>query len=323
VNQTKVHISLGIIILALIVLSLGLGSVFLPINNWFDFSHPLIQLRATRTVSSIFAGAGISLAGLLMQTLFRNPLAGPSVLGISSGASLGVVIALALFPIIGIVTSKIALLVLGISGAVTVLLLIILASKYIANINTLLIVGLMIGYFASAVVGVISFYTDKSSLQAFVFWGLGGFDKELQAITVAIYGVLILLLTILSFTKIKVLDTLLIGEEYARAIGVNTKANRLVIITIVGILTGVITVWCGPIAFLGIAVPHLARQLVKTSKHYHTIIATLLIGGGIALCCDIISRVPGRSEILPLNAITSFIGAPIVVWILFKNKSIV
>lgn len=300
---------------------MGLGSVMLPFDQWLDISKPLVQMRLTRTVSAFFAGAGISLAGLLMQTLFRNPLAGPSVLGISSGASLGVVIAIALFPMMGIVASKVALLVLGIVGAMAVLLTILIVSKYLANINTLLIIGLMIGYFASAVVGVISFYTDKSSLQAFVFWGLGGFDKELQLTTITAYIGLIVLLVGFALMKIKTLDALLLGEEYARAIGVNTKTNRTVIISIVGMLTGLITVWCGPIAFLGIAVPHLARQLVKTSKHYHVIVATLLIGASIAIACDIVARVPGAPEILPLNAITSFVGAPIVVWILFKSKS--
>lgn len=312
-----------IVLLTILVIgSLAFGSVNLSIGESVNFNNPIPNLRLAQTLTAIFAGSGIALAGLLLQTLFRNPLAGPSVLGVSSGATLGISIGIALFPILGLVSNPLIDLFLGIGGALLVMLVILTASKYIKKGNTLLIIGLMMGYFTSSVVSVITFYTDKGSLQNLVFWGLGSFEKEIDYTIILLYGSVVLCCFIIALFLINKLDLMLLGDRYAHSLGVNVKYIRFLILLIAGILVGLITVWCGPIAFIGIAVPHLARNIFKTAKHSHLIASVLLIGAIIAIACDVIARVPGSDYTLPLNAVTSLFGAPIVIWIVFKHKMI-
>lgn len=324
----KISSKYFIIILGLIAvsfLSLLLGSVVLSFDElWTGIktNSPVFQLRFSRTLTAFFAGGGIALAGLLMQTLFRNPLAGPSVLGVSSGATFGVALSILIGSFIGFANTRFSISVMAILGALAVVLLLLVIAKYIKKSNTLLIIGLMIGYFVSSLVNVFSFYSDKSSLQNFIYWGLGSFNKEIDLDILFYYILGIVVLALTSFLFIKRLDLLLLGERYAASMGVNVKQTRIVIILISGLLVGIVTAWCGPIAFLGIAVPHLARNYIKSSKHFQVMIFTLLMGGLLAILCDIIARLPGLDETLPINAITSFIGAPIVVWIIFKRKMI-
>lgn len=306
-------------------LSLLLGSVVLSFDELFlgiKTNSPVFQLRISRTLTAFFAGGGIALAGLLMQTLFRNPLAGPSVLGVSSGATFGVALSIVVSTFLGYANTRFSTSFMAVIGALVVVLLLLFVAKYIKKSNTLLIIGLMVGYFVSSLVNVFSFYTDKSSLQNFIYWGLGSFNKEVELSVLSYYVLPILILSLLSFLFIKRLDLLLLGERYAASMGVNVKQTRVLIILISGLLVGIITAWCGPIAFLGIAVPHLARNFLKSSKHFQVMIFTLLLGALLAVVCDIIARLPGMNEALPINAITSFIGAPIVVWIIFKRKMI-
>ena len=214
-------------------------------------------------------GAGIAVAGLLMQTIFRNPLAGPSVLGISSGSTLGV--AFGIFAYQSVSTSflneKLTLSFMAILGAMAVTLLILGVSRYVKKSNTLLIVGLMVGYFVSSIVNIFSFYGDKTNLQSFVYWGLGSFNKEIEFDILGIYYLVILIVMIAVFFLQKPLDMLLMGEKYARTMGLNVTKTRWIAILLVGVLVGLITALCGPIAFLGIAVPHLARNFIKMSTH--------------------------------------------------------
>ncbi len=302
-------------------LGIMLGSVIVPI----DSSNELIfKLRVPRTITAIVCGSGIAIAGLLMQTIFRNPLAGPSVLGISSGSTLGV--AFGVFALQSLeltwLNEKFSLSILAVLGAMLVTGIILGVSRFVKRSNTLLIVGLMVGYFVSSVVNIFSFYGDKTNLQSFVYWGLGSFNKEVEMDTLFIYYLPIILVIILVFFLQKPLDTLLMGEKYARSMGLNIIKIRWISILFSGILVGVITALCGPIAFLGIAVPHLARNFIHKSSHKWVIPFTLLLGSILGLFCDIIARLPGFDGNLPLNAVTSFIGAPIVVWIVFKNKMV-
>ena len=299
-------------------------------NSLFNYNNQdtnqiiVRELRIPRMLMAVIAGAGLSLAGLLMQTLFRNPLAGPSVLGITSGSTLGV--ALAVFALnhlgMSVVSDKITLSILAVIGALIVTFLLLIISKFVKKSNTLLIIGLMIGYFVSSVVNVFSFLSDKTELQSFVYWGLGSFDKEIEFSNLYFYyGVIVALIIVIFFLQ-KPLNLLLMGEKYAVSLGLRLGRIRLIVIAIVGLLVGVITALCGPIAFLGIATPHLARNFIKKSDHKWVIPFTLVLGASLGLVCDIISRLPGFALDLPLNAVTSFIGAPIVVWIIFKNKMV-
>lgn len=318
---SKKIIGLLILLLGLSFLGIALGSVIVPFENQFEL---IFNLRKSRTITAIIAGAGISVAGLLMQTLFRNPLAGPSVLGISSGSTLGVALGIFVINTLGISSfnEKFSISFLAIIGALAVTFLLLFVSKFLKKSNTLLIVGLMVGYFVSSVVNVFSFYGDKTNLQSFVYWGLGSFNKEIDFEVLRYYFVPILILIFVIFLIQKQLNLLLMGEKYAISMGLDYKKTRLIIILIVGLLVGIITALCGPIAFLGIATPHLARNFIKKSDHKLVIPFTLLIGASLGLICDILSRLPGLDGSLPLNAVTSFIGAPIVVWIIFKNKMV-
>ena len=326
---TKKIILISIFLIFLGFLGISLGSVLVSLSDVFSFltgnstdNSIIIQLRLPRTITSIICGAGISLAGLFMQTLFRNPLAGPSVLGISSGSTLGVAIGIFAMEFVGfsLGNEKLTISFLAIVGALLVTFLLLFVSKYIKRSNTLLIIGLMTGYFVASLVNIFSFYSDKTSLQSFVFWGLGSFDKEIEFSTLSYYYLPVLGIILLAFLLVKPLNLLLIGEKYAVSLGLKVKQIRWILISVTGILVGIITALCGPIAFLGIATPHLARNLLKTSNHNSVLPFTLLIGAGLGLICDIISRLPGIEGTLPLNAVTSFIGAPIVIWIIFKNK---
>jgi len=318
---SKKLIGISIFLIFLFGLGLVLGSVMVP----FDFSNELIyRLRIPRTLTAIMCGAGIAVAGLLMQTIFRNPLAGPSVLGISSGSTLGVAFGIFAYQSVSIsfLNEKLTLSFMAILGAMAVTLFILGVSRFVKKSNTLLIVGLMVGYFVSSIVNIFSFYGDKTNLQSFVYWGLGSFNKEIEFDILSIYYLVILIVMIAVFFLQKPLDMLLMGEKYARTMGLNVTKTRWIAILLVGVLVGLITALCGPIAFLGIAVPHLARNFIKKSTHRWVIPFTLIVGACLGLICDIIARLPGLEGNLPLNAVTSFIGAPIVVWIVFKNKMV-
>ena len=311
-------VSTLILLLLLTLAGIVLGSVM-------DFSNELIiKLRIPRTVTAIICGSGIAIAGLLMQTLFRNPLAGPSVLGISSGSTLGVALGIFAMDALGLSLfyEKFSISLLAVLGATAVTFLLLFVSKFVRQNNTLLIIGLMIGYFVSSIVNLFSFYGDKTNLQSFVYWGLGSFDKETEFENLFFYYVPIILIMIGVFLLQKPLNLLLMGDKYAVSMGLNSRRIRLILISCTGVLVGLITSLCGPIAFLGIAVPHLARNFIKTSNHKWIIPFTLILGSCLGLICDIIARLPGLDGNLPLNAVTSFIGAPIVVWIIFKNRMV-
>lgn len=292
-------------------------------QTWWNI---VFKSRLPQTLTAVFAGSGLAICGLIMQTLFRNPLAGPSVLGITSGASLGVASVILVSGSLGLVftdfaldRSPIVLAVAGVIGAMAVLFIILAVSRVIKDHSTLLIVGLMLGYATSAVVSILTYYSEAEAIRSFVFWGLGSFSSTSLS-HLPYLAVPVLLCVLASVLLIKPLNAMLLGEEMAQSLGINVKKSRQRMILVTGVTAGVITAFCGPVAFLGLAVPHLARMVFKTSEHRILISATVLAGIGVALACDLIARMPGLDTVLPLNVVTSLFGAPVVVWIIVQRR---
>jgi len=319
------------------LLNIMLGSVYIPMSEVLSIlfsggtNHVLhhtiiINTRLPQAVTAILAGAGLGAAGLMMQTLFRNPLAGPSVLGVSSGASLGVAVMMLFinfpggtFQVLSQVTGNISVIIAAFAGAFGVLLLIGVIAGRFKSSATILIIGMMISYALTSLTGVLQFYSLKEDLQAFVIWGLGSFANVAwgQMNFFATFTIIGLLLALM---LIKPLNTLLLGENYAHNLGTNIRRTRIFIIVSTGLLTAAVTAYCGPIAFLGLAVPHLSRNLFKTSDHFINVPGVIITGALVALVCNLIARLPGFDGALPINAVTSVIGAPVVIWIIVKQS---
>ena len=330
-------VMLGISIVGFFILNLLLGSVSIPVDNIIDillgrdndnliWHNIILKSRLPQSLTAMMAGAGLAVSGLLMQTVFRNPLAGPSVLGISSGASLGVACVVLLSGSIG----GVALSKLGVIGEVTITLSAIIGSLLImaliafvaqkvrGNVS-LLIMGVMIGYIANAIIGVLKFFSAEEDIRAYVIWGLGSFSRVSGGQT-SVFILLMLVLLPLSFFLIKSLNLLLLGDSYAQNLGLNIKRARLLVIGCSGVLVAVVTAYCGPIVFLGLAVPHICRGLFHTSNHAVILPASLLGGASLALLCNLIARMPGFEGALPVNSVTALVGAPVVMWVLFKRR---
>jgi len=318
-------------------MNISFGQVAIPFKEIFKsifgsgagketWNYIIINFRLPKAITAILVGVGLSICGLLMQTLFRNPLAGPYVLGLSSGSSLGVafvILGAGLLPpfLTEILLSPYGIILASCLGSFMVLLLIILVSRRLRDTATILIVGLMFSSFASAIVSVLTYFSTAEQLQKFTFWSMGNLGN-LAWQNILILSILICIGLFLSLICIKPLDALLLGENYAKSMGVNIKKNRFLIIIATSILAGSITAFAGPIAFIGLAVPHIAKLLFQTSNHKILFWSTILIGGIIMLFCDTVSQLPGFDFTLPINAITSIIGAPIVIWLLVRKRSI-
>lgn len=282
----------------------------------------ITELRLPRAIMAVLTGAGLAIAGLLMQTLFRNPLAGPFVLGISSGAGLGVALVIMGATALGIgAISGIGIITASVVGSLVVLLLIIVMSLRIKDTMGLLIVGLMVGSLSSAVVGILSYFSSSEELKRYVFWSLGSLGNinwdDLLIISLLFFVALLLLLWI-----IKPLNALLLGESYALSLGINIKKTRWIIIIITSILAGSITAFAGPIAFIGLAVPHLARLILPTVNHKILIPTAILLGATLLLFCDIASQLPFSNYSLPINAVTSILGAPLIIWLIMRKRNL-
>ena len=317
---------LGLSIIGFFILNLFLGSVHIPIDDIIGilfgkeadnviWTNIIIKSRLPQSLTAMMAGAGLAVSGLLMQTVFRNPLAGPSVLGISSGASLGVACVVLLSGSIG----GVALSKLGVIGEVTITLSAIVGSLLIMALIgfvaqkvrgnvTLLIMGVMIGYIANAIIGVLKFFSAEEDIRAYVIWGLGSFSRVSGGQT-SVFIILMLLLLPVSFFLIKTLNLLLLGDSYAKNLGLNIKRARLLVIGCSGVLVAVVTAYCGPVVFLGLAVPHICRGLFHTSNHRVILPASLLGGASLALLCNLIARMPGFEGALPVNSVTALVGA--------------
>lgn len=339
-NNSKLTISLVALLVAialLLALNLMLGSVWIPVDEVCNillgsgsdnliWTNIVLKSRLPQSLTAIMAGAGLAVSGLLMQTVFRNPLAGPSVLGISSGASMGVAFVLLLSGTIG----GVALSKLGVIGEVTVTLAAIAGSlvimaviayvshKVYGNV-TLLIIGVMIGYIANAVIGVLKFFSVEEDIRAYVIWGLGSFAR-VSGNQTTVFILLMLILLPLSFLLTKTCNLLLLGDSYARNLGLGIKRARLTVICVAGVIVAVVTAYCGPIVFLGLAVPHLCRGIFRTSNHAVLLPGCILTGGALALLCNLIARLPGFEGALPVNSVTALVGAPVVMWVLFNKR---
>ncbi len=330
-------------ILALAVLNLTVGSVNIPASAVFQILNPfadglgkgdlsdiwtniVMQTRLPQTLTAMACGAGLSVAGLEMQTVFRNPLAGPSVLGISSAASLGVAFVVLLSGAVwggslirlGIIGNT-AVTLAAICGAMLVMGIIVFLSQRVDGNVTLLITGVLIGYIATAIIGVLKYFSSEEDIRAYVIWGLGSFSRVTGGQVYVFVGLTAVLLPI-TMLLAKPLNLLLLGERYAQNLGLDVKRARMLTITSAGILTAIVTAYCGPIMFLGLAVPHICRGLFNTNNHWTLLPATMLCGAALALLCNLIARMPGFEGALPINSVTSLIGAPIALSILLKRK---
>lgn len=335
-NRTKSFVILTLIGLLLFLADLAFGSVSIPLtdilqifsgsfegsNSW---ERIILDFRLPRAIAATLVGIGLATSGLQMQTLFRNPLSGPFVLGISSGASLGVAILLlagatgASYFDTG-VSSWLVVLAATI-GALAVLFLVLIVSLRITDTMALLIIGLMFGSLTGALVSVLQYFSTGDEIQMYLFWtfgNLGGMNwTELTVLSAVIFAGLLLCVFIA-----KPLNTFLLSENYARNLGVNISRTRLLTILSTSLLAGGITAFCGPIAFIGLAVPHFARIFFNSADHRFLFPATALCGICIMLFCDLVSQLPGSEQVLPINAVTSLFGAPVVIWLILKRKSV-
>ncbi len=328
-------IVLPVLLVSLFVLNISLGSVLIPFRNiisilsgdegtnpvWFEI---VWDFRMTKALTCVLAGAALAIGGLLMQTLFRNALAGPDVLGLSSGASLAVSLIFmsqaAGFQLI-VSPSPWAVVIAASIGCGMIFLIVLAISSRLNDNTSLLIIGLMIGATASSIVSVLEYLSKAEDQQSFLLWTfgtLGGLNwNELQVLAVAL-----VIAMILAFTLTKPLNVWFMGENYSRSMGVNTKRSRVLIILAASLLTGAVTAFCGPIAFVGLAVPHLTRLLIRSNNHRILIPAVTVAGASLMLFCDIVAQLPGTTYVLPINAITALIGAPVVISIIIRAKRI-
>lgn len=318
-------------------LNLVLGSVSIPLravwnilwgtgNESVIWQNIIWKSRVPQALTALVAGAGLSVSGLQMQTVFRNPMAGPSVLGISSGASMGVAFVVLLSGSLGGVAlsklgfmGEIALTIAAIAGSLSIMALIVFVSQKVRGNVTLLIIGVMIGYIANAVIGVLKFFSVEEDIRAYVIWGLGSFAR-VSGDQMTLFICIMVVLLPLSFLLVKTLNLLLLGDAYARNLGLNIKRARLLVITCSGVLVAIVTAYCGPIIFLGLAVPHLCRGMFRTSDHRILMPASLLAGASLALVCNLIARMPGFEGALPVNSVTALVGAPVVMSVLFNKR---
>jgi iron complex transport system permease protein len=328
-----VFISLLLLLLVFFLLDIFFGSVSISASDVFKIlfqneESPLktiiLDFRIPKALTALIVGIALSLSGLQMQTLFRNPMAGPDVLGISSGASLGVA-----FVILGFSANMSAESLRGLGnwiliaaswiGAGAVMILIMSISARVRDIMTILIIGIMLSSGISAIVTIMQYFSAESLLKAYVIWTMGSLGNltsdQLNVLLICVSAGILL-----SLLSAKMLNAVSLGENYATSIGLNVKLSRLVIFISTSILAGSVTAFCGPIGFIGIAVPHISRILLRTSDHKILIPGTILTGGIIMLISDIISQLPGSESVLPVNSVTSLIGIPVVIWVIFRNR---
>ena len=328
-SYTKQFITLFFMLAMVFLVSIGLGSVAIPIDEIIavllgnnssksSWSTIILHFRLPKAITAMLVGSGLSIAGLLMQTLFKNPLAGPFLLGISSGASLGVAILILGAGIFGGVLTATSLSSWGLAiassiGAALVLFAVLISANKVRNTMSILIIGLMFGTVTSAIISVFTFFSNADKIQQFVFWGFGSLGN-LSWNEILVFFTIYLIAIINLIGIIKPLNSLLIGENYAKSLGINIKKNRNIILLITSLLTGVITAFAGQIAFIGLAVPHITKLVFKTSDHKILLPAVAILGAIILLVCDIVAQLPTSEFTLPINAVTSLIGAPVVIW---------
>ncbi|MFC2674082.1 MAG: iron chelate uptake ABC transporter family permease subunit [Prevotella melaninogenica] len=328
-------ICLATSILLLFGLNLTTGSVQIPFADVLDilcgrftgkesWQYIILENRLPQTLTAILCGASLSVCGLMLQTAFRNPLAGPDVFGISSGAGLGVALVMLLLggtvsTSIFTVSGFLAILTAAFVGAIAVTALILFLSTLVRNSVLLLIVGIMVGYVSSSAVSLLNFFASEEGLKSYMVWGMGNFGG-VSMNHIPLFSILCLIGIIASFLLVKPLNILLLGPQYAESLGISTRQIRNILLVVVGLLTAITTAFCGPISFIGLAIPHIARLLFRTENHQILLPGTVLSGAVIALLCNFICYLPGESGIIPLNAVTPLIGAPVIIYVIIQRR---
>lgn len=328
-------ICLATSILLLFGLNLTTGSVQIPFANVLDilcgrftgkesWEYIILENRLPQTLTAILCGASLSVCGLMLQTAFRNPLAGPDVFGISSGAGLGVALVMLLLggtvsTSIFTVSGFLAILTAAFVGAIAVTALILFLSTLVRNSVLLLIVGIMVGYVSSSAVSLLNFFASEEGVKSYMVWGMGNFGG-VSMNHIPLFSILCLIGIIASFLLVKPLNILLLGPQYAESLGISTRQIRNILLVVVGLLTAITTAFCGPISFIGLAIPHIARLLFRTENHQILLPGTVLSGAVIALLCNFICYLPGESGIIPLNAVTPLIGAPVIIYVIIQRR---
>lgn len=337
-------ILMGGCIIMLMILNLIMGSVSIPFSATlhviFPFLHDevtsnllaihpsweyiIMESRLPQALTALLTGAALSACGLLLQTAFRNPLAGPGIFGISSGAGLGVALVMLLLG--GSVTTAafsvsgfLAILLAAFVGAMLITLLLFFFSFMVRSSILLLIIGIMVGYVANSIISILNFYATEEGVKSYLVWGLGNFGGVSMA-QMPLFASIVLLGLLAALLMMKPLNALLLGEQYAENLGINVQRTRNFLLIITGLLMAITTAFCGPIAFIGLAVPHIARLLLNTDNHLSLLPATMLTGSAVALLCNLLCILPGELGILPLNAVTPLLGAPIIIYVIMKNK---
>lgn len=322
-------------IIALFVINIIYGAVKIPINSIIDifsgnddvnesWKYIILQTRLPQALTAILCGGALAVSGLLLQTAFCNPLAGPSIFGINSGASLGVAFVMLLFG--GSITAGavsvtgfLAVLIAAFVGAVAVMAVLLFFSNLVNNNVMLLITGIMIGYISSSAISLLNFFATEEGVHSYMIWGLGNFGGVSMA-QMPLFAAVTIVGLICALLLIKPLNAVLLGEQYAENLGISTIKLRNCLLLVTGLLTAVTTAYCGPIAFIGLAVPHIARMLLKTDNHRYLIPGTILSGAAISLLCNIICVLPGDNGIIPLNAVTPIMGAPVIIYVIIKGR---
>lgn len=328
INTTVLFIGLITCTLFLFLIDLGVGSVAIPLPEvWKTLlgressaitSSIVIDIRLNKAIVALLSGSALSVSGLQMQTLFRNPLAGPYVLGISSGASLGVALFILGVPLFGISSSIFSVGIAGAAwlGSALILVIISIASYRLKDIMVILILGMMFSSGVSAVVQILQYLSNDEALKSYVIWTMGSLG-EVQGVELVILAIAVGCGFILAILSIKPLNQLLLGEEYARTMGMNIKRSRILLFISTTLLAGTVTAFCGPIGFIGMAIPHVTRNLFSNSDHRILVPANILMGALILIICDIFSK----AFLLPVNAITALLGIPVIIFIVLRNKA--
>ena len=334
-NKFLLPLLLALCMVVLLVASLLYGSVRIPASEVIDilfggeseksaWRHIILESRLPQALTALLSGAALAVSGLMLQTTFNNPLAGPDVLGINAGAGLGAAIVLLLFG--GIMPTgnlllggSLTLVAAAFVGALLVTLLILSFAARLRNHAMLLIIGMMVGYVVASVVSLLNFFSTAEGVQSYMMWGMGNFGGVSRQ-SLPLFATLTLVGLAIAISLVKPLNALLLGERYAKNLGVDIRRTRTLLLLSTGLLVAVTTAYCGPISFIGLAVPHIARLLLGTGNHRSLMPTTMLCGSLIALLCNLISTLPGDNGLLPLNAITPIIGAPVIIYVIVKYK---
>lgn len=330
-----IYIGIAVSILLLFGLNLTTGSVQIPFTDVLDilcgrfagkesWQYIILENRLPQVLTALLCGASLSVCGLMLQTAFRNPLAGPDVFGISSGAGLGVALVMLLLggtvsTSLFTVSGFLAILTAAFLGAITVTALILFLSTLVRNSVLLLIVGIMVGYVSSSAVSLLNFFASEEGVKSYMVWGMGNFGGVSMS-HIPLFSLLCIVGIMGALLLVKPLNILLLGPQYAESLGISTRRLRNLLLLIVGLLTAITTAFCGPISFIGLAIPHIARLIFRTDNHQVLLPGTILTGAAIALFCNFICFLPGEMGVIPLNAVTPLIGAPVIIYVIIQRR---